>query len=414
MKHVFAFALSLCLVTSHAHAKRSKLAKSAGDARIGTLSTSERALLAPHLARGPVVLTEFRSRESELPAVIFAANIEASAADVAQLIANPKNYPSFMPALDTIKIENRHQNMIAYKWTWQLSLFSMSGRNVMNVHPKPKDQNRPIRIDVQSTEGDLGKGRMVWRVFPRGPSASTVIFSSRIDMRDANYIASQLASGGNSVNRSINIALASVMLLGTKKRAEENSGHRQATPNNIVALRRPKVDFVALHKLLRRGDLVLMDLQGDKLRQVAVVGRSGARVDKMRRLMIDPEEFGKSLIQGSQAKVIERSGNNVQFKWGVPLPLIGVSGVMSLRPSPGVISVDGVSGSLSEGQWRFDTYRYPSGEAGVIGWAQFDPADSSKLIRRVIAGNYHFSHGLTVATQLMIMRSLRARARRFK
>ena len=414
MKHLLVFALSILICASPAAAERSSKRKSASDASLGSLNAAERELLAPHLARGPVVLTEFSNRESELPAIIFASYIEAPAADVAALIASPKKYPSFMRALDTIKVESRHKNMIAYKWTWQLSLFSMTGRNVMNIHPAPKSPTQPLRIDVRSTEGDMGKGRMVWRISPRGRNASTVVFSSRIDLRDANYIASQMASGGNSVNRSINIMLASVMLLGTKKQAEKNAGHAPAAPQGIVGLRRPTVDFAALQKLLRRGDLVLMDLKGNSLQQVAVVGRSGAKVEKMRRLMVDPEEFGKSLVQGSKAKILERTAKGIRFKWGIPIPLIGVGGVMTLRPSKGVIAVDGESGSLSEGQWRFDTHRYPSGEAGLIGWAKFDPANSSKLVRRVIAGNYHFSHGLAVATQLMVVRSLRSRARRFK
>ena len=86
-----------------------------------------------------------------------------------------------------------------------------------------------------------------------------------------------------------------------------------------------------------------------------------------------------------------------------------LGGQMMLRPSPTVIAVDGVSGTLSKGQWRFDTHRYRGGEAGVIAWAGFDPADSPKLIRKLIAGNTYFSHGFVAATQLGVMRSLRTR-----
>jgi len=76
-----------------------------------------------------------------------------------------------------------------------------------------------------------------------------------------------------------------------------------------------------------------------------------------------------------------------------------------------VIAIDGISGTISKGQWRFDTHRYPDGEAGVIAWAVFDPADSPNLIRKLIAGNTQFSHGFVAATQLAVMRSLRTRVR---
>jgi hypothetical protein len=152
-----------------------------------------------------------------------------------------------------------------------------------------------------------------------------------------------------------------------------------------------------------------MDLDGDTLQSVTVVGRSGASVGRVRRVMLDPEEFGKSLLHGTCAEVVERTDEGTRFEWEIPIPLLHVGGEMVLRPSPTVVAVDGISGTLSKGQWRFDTHRYPGGEAGVIAWATFDPADSPKLIRKLITGNTHFSHGFVAATQLAVMRSLRTR-----
>jgi hypothetical protein len=125
--------------------------------------------------------------------------------------------------------------------------------------------------------------------------------------------------------------------------------------------------------------------------------------------MLDPEEFGQSLLHGTCAEVVERTDRGVRFEWKIPIPLIHVGGEMILRPSSTIIAVDGISGTLSRGQWRFDTHRYRGGEAGVVAWATFDPADSPKLIRKLIAGNTYFSHGFVAATQLAVMRSLRTR-----
>ena len=165
----------------------------------------------------------------------------------------------------------------------------------------------------------------------------------------------------------------------------------------------------ALRGLLGRGDLVFLDLDGDRLQSVTVAGRSGTSVERVRRVMLDPEEFSKSLLHGTCAEVTERTDEGVTFDWEIPIPLLHVGGQMILRPSPTVISVDGISGTLSRGQWRFDTHRYRGGEAGVIGWATFDPSDSPKLIRKLIAGNTHFAHGFVAATQLAVMRSIRGR-----
>ena len=376
-------------------------------ARLGAFSAAERALIMPHLAQGPVVLTEFQNRQTDLPAVIYAARIHAPAKTVAGVIGKPSEYPRFMSALSSVDVQAVNGQMVAFDWTWGVTLFSLTGHNVMTTYPG--DSARGYRFDIRTTGGDLGIGRVMWRVYPEGPNKSVVVFSSRLDMRNANYITRQLASEGNAVNRTINVAVAMVTLLEVKTEAERRAGTHVDGIFAAKPLRRPRVDMRALRGLLRRGDLVLMDLDGDRLQSVAVVGRSGASVGRVRRIMLDPEEFSKSLLHGTCAEVTERTEEGMKFAWEIPIPLLHVGGEMILRPSPTVIAVDGISGTLSRGQWRFDTHRYPGGEAGVIGWATFDPTDSPKLIRKLIAGNTHFAHGFVAATQLAVMRSIRTR-----
>lgn len=376
-------------------------------ARLGTLSPQERQLLAPHLAQGPVILTEFRNRQTDLPAVIYAAQIHAPAKTVAAVIGKPQEYPRFMRALTAVDVKSTNDSMMAFDWSWGVSLFSMTGHNVMTTFPG--DDERGYRFDIRTIGGDLGIGRVMWRVFPEGPKKSVIVFSSRLDMRDANYITRQLASEGNAVNRTINVAVAMVTLLEVKAEAEKRSGTHVNGKFRARPLSRPHVNMNALRGLLGRGDLVFMDIDGDTMQQVTVVGRAGASVGRVRRVMLDPEEFGKSLLHGTCAEVVEHTAQGTRFEWEIPIPLIHVGGEMMLRPSPTVIAVDGISGTLSKGQWRFDTHRYRGGEAGVIAWATFDPADSPKLIRRLIGGNTYFSHGFVAATQLAVIRSLRSR-----
>ena len=379
-------------------------------ARLGTLSVDELKLLAPHLAQGPVVLTEFQNRQTDLPAVIYAAEIYAPAETVATVIGTPSEYPRFMHGLTDVDITAVNGQMKAFDWTWGVSLFTMTGQNVMTSYPG--NDERGYRFDIRTIGGDLGVGRVMWRVYPKGPKKSLVVFSSRLDMRDANYITRQLASEGNAVNRTINVAVAMVTLLEIKAEAEKRVGTHVNAKFGAKPLSRPRVNMNALKKLLARGDLVFMELDGETMQKVTVVGRAGASVTRVRRVMLDPEEFGRSLLHGNCAEVVERSAEGVRFEWEIPIPLVHVGGEMVLRPSPTVIAVDGISGTLSKGQWRFDTHRYRGGEAGVVAWATFDPADSPKLIRRLIAGNTYFSHGFVAATQLGVMRSLRTRVHR--
>lgn len=405
--------LTICLVfavSSGALAEQRAPGKvDATVARLGTLNDAERDLIMPYLAQGPVLLTEFSNAQTDLPAVIYAARIHAPAPTVAAVVGKPVEYPRFMKALTSVDAHATNGSMMAFDWTWGVALFTMSGHNVMTTYPG--DPKRGYRFDIRTIGGELGIGRVMWRIYPEDDDTSLVVFSSRLDMRDANYITRQLSSEGNAVNRTINVAAAMVTLLEVKAEAEARAGTYVQGVYRTKPLTRPRIDMNALYPLLARGDLVLMDLDGETLQSVAVVGRAGASVDRVRRVMLDPYEFGKSLSHGTCTKVLERTSEGTRFEWEIPIPLLHVGGEMMLRPSPTVIAVDGISGTLSKGRWRFDTYRYPRGEAGVVAWAAFDPADSPKLIQKLIAGNTYFAHGFVAATQLSVMRSLRTRAR---
>ncbi|MDH5490566.1 MAG: SRPBCC family protein [Myxococcales bacterium] len=380
----------------------------ASRARLGLLNRSERAVIAPHLERGPAMLVEFTTA-TELPGIVLAARVNASADEVGALISEPAGYARFMPALDSLSVESRRGRQIAYRWTWRLSLFTLRGRNVMTVFPPSR--TRGYRIGIESVGGDLGVGRMTWRIHPEGPDRCLVVFASRIDMRDANWLTQQVSSGGNPVNRSVNITLATLMLLATKAEAERRVGYQE--PAWIEApLSRPELDMDALAPMLGRGDLVLMDRRGGSLRQISVVGRSGVRPDRLRQVMTEPTEFGRALVQGSSATVVETGPQGTLFEWSVPLPLIGSAGRMRMRTHGSQIHVEGVSGDLSAGQWHFDTHLYRWGEAAVIGWARFDPGDTSRLLRGLVDSNPLFGEGLTAAAEVMVMRSIRTRAMR--
>ncbi|MEM9194460.1 MAG: SRPBCC family protein [Myxococcota bacterium] len=383
----------------------------AEEARLGLFSAQERALLAPHLEHGPLAFVEF-SGEAELPAVIFATTIRAPASTVVRVISNPEGYPRFMPALDSVNIQSRRDRNIAYEWTWQTAIFTLHGTNVMTVYPSSeRRRDRPFRVESRATGGDLGTGRFMWRVYPQGPNRSLIVLSSRIDLRDANYVTREIGGGRRSINRTINIALASVMTLGTKKEAERIAGAPPIEAGEVPGLTRPDVDFVALAPMLMRGDLLLMQMQGERLDRIAVVGRPGATVDRVYEVMSTPEEFGRALIPGSYARPTEERPGEVDFEWGINIPLIGTSGEMTLARQPHQVSIDATDGGLDGGQWRFVVERLPWGEPMLIGWARFDLATAGWFVRSVIAGDAAFGNGLTTGAQLMLMRAIRSRAR---
>lgn len=406
--------LALALVSSALASSAPALAqgedqRSADETPLSTFSRAERELLAPELERGPVLLARFYDQHSDMPAITLASYIEAPASEVAEVIGAPATYPGFMPALDSVDIQSESAQQTAYSWTWQLAVFTLQGESVMTRYGG--NERRGYRFDVRATRGDLGNGRFLWRVHPAGENRSLVVLSGRTDMRGANFVADQLARGGRSVQRSINIAMSMVMLMGCKREAEERVGF-VAEPSEAPELARRHPDPARFNGLLDQGHIVFLSTRGQHLDQVSLLGRSGRDETITQRIMSDPEEFGSALIAGSHAEVIEETDDGAVFEWGIPLPLVGVEGQMVLREEEGVYSVDGRSGSLSSSRWRFATNPRGAGDTTITGWSQYDMRETSSLFRSIIGDDWAFAHGLAAATQVMVIRSLRASARR--
>jgi hypothetical protein len=377
--------------------------------RLEALDDSERTLLAPQLERGAVGLVEFAHGDM-LPSVLVASYVEAPANLAAQIIATPGEYPKFMKILDHVEVLSKSGAQTAYKWSWQTGVLFLEGENRMTAFAPPPDKPElGHRISVKSERGQLGEGRLLWRVLPVSKTRSLAMLSMRVDMRDANFVMRQLDAAAKSVNRSVNIALCYVMLLGAKREAERRAGATAALPAQ-VAFEPPRIDVEKLHGLLGRADLLLMELTPTGLGKLSIVGRTDVPRARIEPIINEPEMFGKSLVPGSYTRVIKREGNAKTFEWGIGLPLIGTSGTMLMRNDKGTVSIEAIEGALKGGRWRFDTPVVSSGEAIVVGYSQFDISKASWLIEKITSFDPVLGHGLAAATQVMLLRALRKRA----
>lgn len=388
---------------------RAQLDPEQADRALATFTPRELEAIAPLLRTGTVSLVEY-ANDGELPAVVIATEVDAPAAEVARVIGDPRHYPDFMPALDEVTVTTDEAGQLSYTWAWQTSIFQLRGDNVMQQFaPPPEHPEVGWRFVVRSTGGDLGAGRTVWRVLPRGDRA-LLMTSSRMDFRDANYIARQLASASSSMNRTVNIAINFAMILRTRMEAERRAGRtRPALTIPAGDPERPPIDAIALEGMFGRGDVMWVETNGADLGRVAVIGAMHTQLDVTRRAMLDPQGFTQGLLQGAHATILERDERGTRFEWGIDLPLVGTSGQMQLgEHDDGRVHLDGVQGALSAARWRFETVARPYGTL-VITWGRFDPADGMWLLRVVTEADGAFRPGLASATQLMMVRGLRTR-----
>ncbi len=380
------------------------------------VSVEERARLAPMLSSGVVGLVEF-SREAELPAVLVAMRVAAPPSVLADALGEPARWPRFLPAVDAVEVERRDPRGTAFRWTWRLGPFTFRGRNVLR---RRRLRDGTESFSVRALEGDLGRGRMRWWLHPAREGGSVLVLASRVDLREANYVTRQLTAGGNGINRSINVAMAFVMALavaeeGCRRQGREGDACWPLTGRGEedVLTDGAGMPLLRLEPLLARGDLLLVRLgPRRRLDSVSVLARMGRRSSVVRSVLRDPEAFGSALVRGSRAEVVSRGPEGIRFAWSVPLPLVGASGELLVREEDGArFTVRGTRGALAGGRWRFEVEALPWHEGVLRGEGRFDPGDVSWLLRALCNGIRWFEHGLAAASQVMVARSVRLRAR---
>jgi hypothetical protein len=378
--------------------------------RLEGFSKDDLTRLGPELESGPVALVEFADTDAgQLPAINIAVLVHANAQQVTRVASDPASFPRFMPTLDTVKIVAKHDHSIVYDWSFDLALLHMRGRNLMTVYPATASQpDAASRITIDNQEGDLGRGRTLFRVHPRGEN-SLLVVSLRLDLREANFVARQVAKAARSVNRSANLALAFSMALHVRNEAEKQAG---VTPPKTAAqnLQKPVYEVGRLAPLINRGDLLLFRTRGAALDQVAVVGAVAHDHAKVRSVMHDAKAFGSSLVPGSKAEVTSVKDGVTAFDWEIALPLVGVSGEMKMRDDGPTLTIDATKGALSGGRWLFELNAVTPEATLVTGWARFDFNHSTWLLEKLISADAYLGQGIIGASQVMLLRAIRSRA----
>jgi hypothetical protein len=401
---------SLLCFDVHAETSAQTKPADARQERLDGLSKDDLQRLAPHLAGGPVALVEFSDQNTDhLPAINIALPVHASAELVTRIVADPAGYPRFMPVLDRVNVVAKHDNSIVYDWAFDLAVLQMRGRNVMTLYPAPKGHPEAAsRITIDSEQGDLGRGRFLFRVHPRGDS-SLLVVSIRLDLREANFVARQVAKAARSVNRSANVALAFSMALHLCNEAERQAGFARA-PGPRHDLRKPQLDLGQLAPLLNRGDLVFLDATGAQLDQIAVAGVVGQPEAKVASVMRDAKAFGSAMMPGSKAEVVAREGPVTTFDWQIQLPLLGVSGTMRMTDEAPLMTIDATQGALAGGRWKFELAPVSAEGTLVTGWAHFGFNDSTWLLEKLVNADAYLGQGMIAASQVMLLRAIRSRS----
>ncbi|MFK7989946.1 MAG: SRPBCC family protein [Sandaracinaceae bacterium] len=404
MKKLACLPLALLLVSATAAAQERP---SVLEEPLRGLTARELRTLSPLLDRHVVGLVQ-HYRRSPFPASHFAAEVKAPPADVFALLSEASGFPAFMPALSEMTVVEENRASTALTWRWQTAVFSLEGQTTMTVYaPPPSQARRGYRIVFERTQGDLGRGREVWRIVPRG-EGSLVTLSTRMDLSDGSYVARQMQ--GRSLSRAAAATFGLGMMLNVRAEAERRAGREPRTP--LPGLIRPHLGNVrALDPIVRNGDLMIIDANEHEVGQVAFLSLHGWPEDQIRSILRHPVAFASALIGGSDAEVSsEHTDEGLRFDWEVHSALSGMGGEMTLSETPdGTLALEALDGTLEGGSWRFRTESLPNDEAMILGWARFDPASAHPLLGAIVDADPSFRAGLVASAHAALVRAMRVR-----
>jgi ribosome-associated toxin RatA of RatAB toxin-antitoxin module len=359
----------------------------------------------PLLRRGTVALIESDGR-GWLRQVAIASIDDAPRDVVFRTIADAARYPQFMRTFSEIRIRQAQGRLLAYDWTWRGVLFDFRGSNMMTLTP-------PSRIEVRTTSGDLGEGRFLVDLHELGGGKTLTVSTMFTDPRRGNWLARTLVSRNPSTLHGMNLSVGMVFAYGMKARAETLAGHPPDRRGRRGGALRgfADVDLGPMEPLLRRGELALVETGGGGvLRQVALFARVGADPDRVRTVVADPARYPDFVSNVDSCDVVERSEERTIYDMEIDSPIFDLDGRMELsRRGDGSLRISCTEGDLSGARWGWEFRGLPGGSAAAY-FGITDMARANIVLRRLIAKEPYFDHGLNVGAKLIMLRAIKARA----
>jgi len=201
------------------------------------------------------------------------------------------------------------------------------------------------------------------------------------------------------VRRSVLLAL---LLLAGPAEAEQRR----------VRSRAEHISVEALGALTERGDVALIEKDGEHCRQVALFGRVDAPPAQVWDLLMDVEAYPRFIRTMDEVRVVDVDDGLTAYRWSVAIPpLLRLSGTRLQRGKrPYVIEVRGHSGALRGTRERFELFEVPGGT--LLGmYRALDFETGGLLMRTLMSIDPGMEEGMTLASLLMHMNGVRQELR---
>lgn len=368
------------------------------------ISASDLSTLDPYIRFGIAGIVEFVP-PGDVPHVAIIGDVARNARQTALLLTDIGELPRTLPAMSSVSNIQAVGQTSTFDWAFTVGPVDLRGQSTLTPFIGPPERTSAAhRIVLEYTAGDLGLGRVLYRIIPTGTDTCRVVIVGRIDISDANYVSRELSTGGRTVQRSLQMALFTSMLIHLRERAE-------GAARSLSGAAPPSVDTVspALEELLLRGDVFAIDATSQGMGQVVSFGRIHIGETEVRAAIHDPIGLTNGMLSGARVGLRHEDEMRTEFNWNIDVPLVGTSGVMEMVHSDdGMSNLRAVEGALRGAVWSFETRPRPYGTL-VYTQGAFDLRRGLWLVSVVSDMDGSFRPGLSASAQMMMVKGLRAR-----
>jgi ribosome-associated toxin RatA of RatAB toxin-antitoxin module len=369
--------------------------------------------LTPFLERGELSLIESK-KDGSLRQITMMTVVDAPPAAVYSVVATPDRYPEFVPNMSKSRVTRRGRGVALVDWELEVPLNNLEGTNIYRFGQD--------YIDIEAVSGDLPEGHWRWEIHPTPGGRSVVVVYVYTDVRRASWIMRQLVKRHRSAEHASVLSAATVFMKSLKLRAEKLVGRgRGLRPDprgrRVVELHglldpAARLDMRALDPLLARGTVALVEsLPDGRLQQASIFAYVYTGRDRVFSVAADPGRYREFMSSVKESRVLKNEGRSIVYQLEVEVPLLNLNfTARATQTAPYSLRSRSIGGDLEDARFGWDMEAVRPDRTLVLYYVNSDARRTSWLLRRMIQREPYYEHGFNVATGLVTVRAVRARA----
>jgi ribosome-associated toxin RatA of RatAB toxin-antitoxin module len=377
--------------------------------RIERPTDAELVALRPVAERGAAGLVDYPDAGPGAR-ITVAVPVAAPLAQVRHALLDAERWPEYMPALRSVALLSRRGRRAAFRFEVAASLLDVTATtSLVEVGER--------RVDFSVLESDFGVAAARWDLLDDGPGRTLLVITTWSDPSQGHWLLRQASRANLTSIAGMNVAVDLVLALSVARRAMSLAGvamparpaRTSAPPDELAPpAAGPWFDLASGP---RRYYVYSFALAPDgAVAQATVMHQTWGRADVLQSRIDDVARY-RDVVPGVRASepAGDATEDTARAQLTLSSPFDSADGVMARRRvAPGVVTLEGESGSLAPVRWRWDVIR--DAQRGTI--VELTSAVNESLastIVRAAAGREPYLHaGLAALRELVWLRYMLA------